>query len=55
MNTDARNTYYRTRDENGETVLCPMDAKVRNRDEYEECVEESTTGRYAANFTVVNR
>jgi len=52
MEPDEKNAYYRTNDENGERILCPIDTQPSQND-YQDCVEESTTGRYAANITVV--
>jgi len=54
MNADNRDAYYRTNDESGETVLCPIEPENPFRNHFDECVEESTTGRYAANITVVS-
>jgi hypothetical protein len=52
--TDDR--YFRTRDENGEEVLCPVDGvsdrKTVTQEEMEECVDAATAGRYAGRIEV---
>ena len=56
MNREAKDQYFRTRDESGEEVLCPVAAvSDRNRPtdkELEECVDAATAGRYAGTIRV---
>ena len=56
MNRDIKDQYFRTRDENGEEVLCPVaavsDRKTVTDRELEECVDAATAGRYAGTITV---
>lgn len=48
MNTSDRNKYFATKDDNGETILCPMDAAdTQNLDD---CVEEDVVRRYSGNI-----
>ena len=48
MNTSDRYRYFATKDENGETILCPMDAAdIQN---FDDCVEEDVVRRYSGNI-----
>ena len=48
MKTADKNRYFATTDENGETILCPMD-KAGTRD-LDDCVEEDVVRRYSGNI-----
>jgi hypothetical protein len=56
MNRDAKDQYFRTRDDNGEDILCPVaavsDRNILTDKELEECVDAATAGRYAGTITV---
>jgi hypothetical protein len=46
----AKDTYFETRDENGDVILCPIAATEGV--ESEDCVEEDVVRRYSGNIRV---
>ena len=48
MKTTGNEKYFATKDENGTTILCPIDADA-GRD-FDECVEEDVVRRYSGNI-----
>ena len=56
MSHENKDRYFRTRDENGEEILCPVESvsnpKAVSEKEMEECVDAATAGRYAGTITV---
>ncbi len=48
MNSADKNRYFATKDEDGATILCPIEvAGSRN---FEDCVEEDVVRRYSGNI-----
>jgi hypothetical protein len=58
MSHENKDRYFRTRDENGEEILCPVESVANpeavSENEMEECVDAATAGRYAGTITVEN-
>jgi hypothetical protein len=50
MAKPTNDTYFETRDENGDVILCPIAAT--DGDQSEDCVEEDVVRRYSGNIQV---
>ena len=58
MNTHTE-TFGTFKDETGETYYCPLggvsDNRIVSDEDFDNCVEASTVGRYSGNLNVIDR